>query len=98
MTDAQAQLEELETVFAALAHPSRRQILLTVWFRGGVVSSSDIAKRFHYAWPTISRHLRVLDQAGLLTQTKEGRNRFYHVNKAKLDTVRRWLAWFEEKP
>lgn len=98
MADFREQLAELEEVFSALAHPSRRQILLTVWFRGGVVSSSEIAKRFHYAWPTISRHLGVLEDAGLLTVEKQGRNRHYRVNKAKLDVIKHWLHWFEEPP
>lgn len=96
--DAQERLAALETVFAALAHASRRQILLTVWFRGGTVASSEIAKRFHHSWPTISRHLKVLEDAGLLTHVKEGRNRFYQVNKEKLAVVREWLQWFEKEP
>ena len=98
VTDTRAQLAELEEVFVALAHPSRRQILLTVWFRGGVVPSSEIAKRFQHAWPTISRHLGVLEDAGLLTVEKQGRNRLYRVNKAKLNVIRSWLNWFEEAP
>ena len=98
MSDARAQLAELEEVFAALAHPSRRQILLTVWCRGGVVPSSDIAKRFQHSWPTITRHLRVLEEAGLLIVEKQGRNRFYRVDKGKLGVVKDWLHWFEEAP
>jgi DNA-binding transcriptional ArsR family regulator len=93
--DAKEKLEELETVFAALAHASRRQILLTVWFRGGVVSSSDIAKRFHHAWPTISRHLRVLEDSGLLIHERRGRHRYYQVNHKKLDVARTWFKWFD---
>lgn len=95
--DAKESLEELQTVFEALGHPSRRQILLTVWFRGGVVSSSEIAARFHHAWPTISRHLRVLEAAGLLTHEKEGRKRLFRVNKAKLERIVEWLSWFDLK-
>lgn len=95
--DAKERLEELQTVFEALAHPSRRQILLTVWFRGGVVTSSEIAQRFHHAWPTISRHLRVLESAGLLTHEKEGRKRYFRVNKAKLEKAAEWLRWFDLK-
>ncbi len=95
--EAKDRLEELQTVFEALAHPSRRQILLTVWFRGGVVTSSDIAARFHHAWPTISRHLRVLEAAGLLTHEKDGRKRYFRVNKAKLERAAEWLGWFDLK-
>src|ERR1700745_1041204 len=95
--DSKAKLEELETVFEALAHASRRQILLTVWFRGGVVTSSEIAQRFHHAWPTISRHLRVLEAAGLLTHEKEGRKRLFRVNKAKLEVAGEWFKWFDKQ-
>ena len=96
--DAKERLEELEAVFAALAHASRRQILLTIWFRGGVVSAGDIAKRFQHAWPTISKHLRVLEEAGLLTHEKQGRTRLYRLNHAKLAVARDWFHWFEETP
>jgi DNA-binding transcriptional ArsR family regulator len=101
MAEAKQRLEELEAVFTALAHPARRQILLTVWFRGGVLSSGDINARFGHAWPTTVRHLRVLEAAGLLTHEKDGRCVFYRVNQRKLDIVREWLRWFDpeaEKP
>jgi DNA-binding transcriptional ArsR family regulator len=98
MTDAKQRLVDLEAVLAALAHESRRQILLTVWFRGGVMSAGDIAKRFHCAWPTISRHMKILEGAGLLTHEKDGRSRLYRVNRDKLRLVREWLDWFEPPP
>jgi DNA-binding transcriptional ArsR family regulator len=95
--DARARLESLEAVFAALAHASRRQILMTVHFRGGM-SAGDIAKRFHHKWPTISRHLRVLESAGLLQQEKQGRSRLYRVDHEKLALVLEWLSWFGQPP
>lgn len=95
--NAKERLEALEAVFAALAHASRRQILMVVRFRGGVMSAGDIAGRFHHAWPTISRHLRVLEEAGLLTHEKQGRTRYYRIDDTKLDLVREWLKWFEEE-
>jgi DNA-binding transcriptional ArsR family regulator len=95
--DARARLEALEAVFAALAHASRRQILMTVHFRDGM-SAGDIAKRFHYAWPTISRHLRILESAGLLIEERQGRNRLYRVDHEKLALVLEWLSWFGESP
>ncbi len=92
--DAKEKLEQLEAAFAALAHAARRQILLTIWFRGGVVSSSEIARRFQHSWPTTTRHLRVLEEAGLLTSEKDGRNRYYKVDRERLDAARKWLGWF----
>jgi DNA-binding transcriptional ArsR family regulator len=95
VTEAKRRLEELEAVLAAIAHESRRQILLTVWFRGGTMSAGDIAGRFHCTWPTISRHIKVLEDAGLLVHEKKGRSRLYHVNRDKLQAVREWLDWFD---
>ena len=95
MANARQRLDELDEVVSAIAHASRRQILMVVRMRGGELSSGDIAARFHHKWPTISRHLRVLEDAGLLSVEKQGRIRLYRVNNQKLDLVREWLAWFE---
>jgi DNA-binding transcriptional ArsR family regulator len=95
--DPKRELEELELVCSALAHAARRHMLLVVWFRGGAISAGDIAARFSHSWPTTSRHLRVLEQAGLLEQQRDGRTRLYRVNVEKLDVLRRWLAWFDRK-
>lgn len=88
-------MEELEIVFTALAHAARRHILLVVWFRGGAMSAGDIAGRFSHSWPTTSRHLRILEEAGLLEVKKQGRARVYRVNDQKLQAVRDWLKWFD---
>ena len=80
---------------AALAHPARRQILLTLHFRGGVASAGEIAARFEHAWPTTTRHMRVLEDAGLLRQEKQGRSRVYTLDKKRLALVTEWLSWFD---
>lgn len=79
---------------AALAHPARRQILLTLHFRGGVATAGELASRFEHKWPTTTRHLRVLEDAGLLRQEKRGRTRVYSLDKGRLALVSEWLAWF----
>jgi DNA-binding transcriptional ArsR family regulator len=81
-------------VIAALAHPARRQILLTLHFRGGTATSGEIAARFAHKWPTTTRHMRVLEQAGLLRQEKHGRTRVYSLDKERMDLVSEWIAWF----
>ena len=93
--DPKRELETLEEVCSALAHAARRHMLLVVWFRGGSMSAGDIAARFSHSWPTTSRHLRVLEDAGLLEQEKDGRTRLYRVRTDKLDVLRRWLTWFD---
>ena len=81
----------------AIAHPARRQILLTVHLRGAM-TAGDIAGRFAHAWPTTSRHLRVLEGAGLLKHAKQGRNHVYEVDHARLELLGDWLGWFAKQP
>jgi DNA-binding transcriptional ArsR family regulator len=98
MTRAEQELHDLDVVFAALAHPSRRQILLVLKLRGGAMTAGEIADRFSCKWPTTTRHLRALEGAGLLTVRKEGRERLYELNRARLlDVVTGWLNWFRSR-
>jgi DNA-binding transcriptional ArsR family regulator len=83
-----------EAVFAALAHPARRLILITLNFEGGEMKAGDIAALFKHAWPTTSRHLRVLEAAGLIAHEMSGRERFYCIDKKRMKLARDWLAWF----
>jgi DNA-binding transcriptional ArsR family regulator len=92
--DAKAKLKALDEVFTALAHPARRQILMTIHFRGGSMTAGEIAGRFAHAWPTTTRHLRVLEGAGLVAYEKIGRTRVYRVCRTRLRLVEDWLAWF----
>ncbi|MGE0551509.1 MAG: ArsR/SmtB family transcription factor [Kofleriaceae bacterium] len=79
---------------AAIAHPARRQILLTLQFRGGVATAGELAKRFEHRWPTTTRHLRVLEDAGLVRQQKRGRTRVYTIVRERLALITDWIAWF----
>lgn len=83
-----------EAVFTALAHPARRRILLTLNFEGGSLTAGEIAAIFEHSWPTTTRHLRVLQQSGLITQDREGRERIYRINRRRIALVRDWLSWF----
>jgi DNA-binding transcriptional ArsR family regulator len=89
------ELAELDAVFAALAHQSRRTILSVLQARGGEMTSGAIAARFEHSWPTISAHLRVLEKAGLVTITMRGRERVYRLDTDRLHKVAgSWLARF----
>ena len=93
---AERRLEDLEAVFAALAHEQRRHILLTLQFRGGEMTAGAIADRFACSWPTTTRHLRVLEAAGLVTVQKRGRERVYRLERERLRSiVGDWLSWFQ---
>jgi DNA-binding transcriptional ArsR family regulator len=94
---AASEIRLTETVFNALAHAQRRQILLVLRFRGGAMTAGEIADRFSCSWPTTTRHLRILERAGLVRVKKQGRERVYHLDLQKLrNTVGKWLKWFDE--
>ena len=94
--DGLRELEQQDQVFRALAHPSRRQILLVLHIRGGTLRAGEIAARFACSWPTTTRHLGVLEDASLIKVEQEGRERLYTVNKKLLRRVLSgWLQHFE---
>jgi DNA-binding transcriptional ArsR family regulator len=78
------ELGELDVVFGALAHPTRREIILVLHDRGGEVTAGDLAARFEQSWPTTTRHLGVLVDSGLVTVRKSGRERRYRLDRDKL--------------
>jgi DNA-binding transcriptional ArsR family regulator len=89
------ELAAVDAVFDALAHPSRRHILLVLRFRGGEMTAGEIAARFSCSWPTTTRHLKVLEDAGLLRVEKRGRERVYKIDARRLRKVALgWLKWF----
>jgi DNA-binding transcriptional ArsR family regulator len=92
------ELDEIDAVFDALAHASRRHILVVLNARGGRVSAGDIASRFGHSWPTTSRHLRVLLDAGLVEVERKGREWIYVLKAERLKAVAGgWLQWFDAR-
>ena len=96
--ESKAKMDAYEAVFTALAHPARRRIMLTLNFTGGSMTAGEIADVFDHAWPTTTRHIQVLEAAGLITQEQRGRVRIYHINRRRLELVQDWLAWFSKDP
>lgn len=94
--ESKPRVDAYELVFGALAHAARRRVLLTIYFNGGSMTAGEIAAIFESAWPTTTRHLKVLEAAGLLKHEKQGRIRMYRIQRKRLELVRDWLAHFSE--
>lgn len=92
--DSKARLDAYEAVFSALAHAARRRVLLAVYFNGGSMTAGEIASVFSHAWQTTTRHLQVLEAAGLLTHERQGRMRIYRIEQKRLKLVKDWLGHF----
>lgn len=92
---AEEQLEEFDQVFKALAHPTRRHILVVLRSREDKMPAGDIVNAFKYKWPTITRHLKQLEQAGIISVTKSGTQNLYEFNREKMTgMLNNWLKWF----
>lgn len=80
-------------VFHAVADPTRRAILDRLR-QGDGQAVNEIAARFEISRPAVSKHLRVLHQAHLVLETREGRNRIYRLNPEPLRELDRWLEHY----
>jgi DNA-binding transcriptional ArsR family regulator len=98
MADAPPPADAYEAIFTALAHPARRRILISLNFNDGAMSAGGIARLFGHAWPTTTRHLQILEAAGLLRHERQGRGRIYRLTKDRLALARDWLGWFDRDP
>src|SRR6478752_1517351 len=78
---------------AAIADPVRREIL--VLLHGGAEPAGEIARRFAISRPAVSRHLRVLREAGLVRDELVGRQRIYSIDPAPLREIAVWIGQFE---
>jgi len=76
-------------VYAALADPTRRDIVAML--AAGERSAGDIAGRFDIAGPSVSRHLKVLRESGLIAYRREATTRFYRLQPEPLALARQWM-------
>ena len=85
---------EADAAFAAAADGVRRDILEML--RGGERSAGEIASAFEMSWPAVSRHLRLLEEAGLVRVRKRGRERRYALDPGRIrDVFGSWVAAFD---
>lgn len=88
-------LEDMDAVFDALSHRSRRTVLSILQARGGSMTSREIAARFDCSWATTSRHLRILKESGLVRVELDGREHIYKLDRDRLLTVAgTWIQRF----
>lgn len=85
LTDAQ-----LDATFSALAHPARRAILARL--AEGDATVLELARPFAMSQPAISKHLRVLEEAGLIRRGRDAQRRPCHLETDRLAEAARWLG------
>ena len=80
---------DLDATFSALSDPTRRAILARL--ADGEATPTDLAQPFQISAPAISRHLRVLERAGLIVRRVDGQRRPCRLNPTAFSQVDRWL-------
>ena len=81
----------LDRTFRALADGTRRSMIVAL-ARGEARSAGELGQRFHSTQPTISKHLKVLEEAGLIVRTVEGRVHRFRLRRRPLREAEGWLA------
>ena len=72
----------MQQALDAIASPTRQEIIRLVWSEE--LPAGEIAARFEISWPAVSQNLRVLREAGLVLERREGTHRFYRADRAAL--------------
>jgi DNA-binding transcriptional ArsR family regulator len=86
--------DQLSTTFAALADPTRRAILAKL--ASGECSVSELAEPFDMSMPAVSKHLRVLERAGLIVRGRDAQRRPCRLKPAPLKAVAEWVEPYRE--
>lgn len=85
---------DLDLLFGALADPTRRGIVERL--AAGEATVTELAAPFSISLPAISRHLKVLERASLITRSQEGRWRHARLSPTSLASAATWLARYEQ--
>lgn len=86
--------DQLSVVFGALADPTRRAILARL--TKGDANVAELAAPFEMSQPAISRHLKVLEQAGLISRSRRATARLSHLEAEPLRAATAWLSRYQE--
>jgi DNA-binding transcriptional ArsR family regulator len=87
-------VDQLSAVFGALADPTRRAILARL--TTGEATVAELAAPFRVSQPAISRHIKVLEQAGLISRRRRATARLSHLEAEPLREATMWLARYRE--
>lgn len=85
---------QLDATFFALADPTRRAILARL--ATGEASVTELAEPFEMSQPAISKHLKVLERAGLVSVDQDGARRFRRLETAPLDAASAWITRYRD--
>ena len=87
-------MDHLTDVFTAMAHPSRRVIMARL--AKGPARFSDVAEEFDTALNSVTKHLKLMERAGLIERTRKGREVFISLKPEPLREAAQWIHQYEQ--
>ena len=95
MINRMVKYSPLDRTFSALSDPTRRDILERL--ADGPATISELAYPFNISLPGLMKHVRILEQADLVTTEKHGRTRQCRLGPARLDDAAAWIQWYRNR-
>ena len=88
--------EKISKIFKAVADPTRREIFHILVVAGATMSLTQISVQFDMSRQGVTKHINLLEDAGLIKITGQGRERFCEANPTPLKEIKNWLAVYDK--
>lgn len=88
--------DKITTILKAIADPTRREIFHVLVVAATALPITEISNQFQITRQGITKHIKTLEDAGLVEISTRGRERFCHANAKPLKEVNQWLSFYEE--
>lgn len=86
----------INKVFKAIADPTRREIFHMLMVASAAMSLTQISEQFDISRQGVTKHVRLLEEAGLVKTVSQGRERFCEANAIPLNEIKNWLAVYDK--
>ena len=87
--------DHLNKIFKSMADPTRREIFHLLLLASTALSITQISDRFEISRQGVTKHIRMLQEAGLINMTEKGRERFCTANAQPLKAIQDWINFYE---
>ena len=87
--------DAINKVFKAIADPTRREIFHVLMIASAAMSLTQISEQFEISRQGVTKHVKILEEAGLVKTTSQGRERFCEANATPLKEIKNWVAVYD---
>lgn len=88
--------DKITQLFKAIADPTRREIFHALVIASSALSISQIANQFEISRQGVTKHIKTLEEAGLIQLDSKGRERFCYANAKPLKELNKWIKFYEQ--